>query len=89
MSNRSQPHASGLCGAKTRSGTPCKNPPIRGRFRCRMHGGSSPGAPKGNQNGWKHGLYCAAAIEERRQFRVILKQLQGGIELAAQETRIR
>lgn len=30
------------CGAKTRSGTPCTNPPINGATRCRMHGGSSP-----------------------------------------------
>jgi uncharacterized protein YjcR len=27
--------------------------------RCRMHGGTSPGAPKGNRNAWKHGKYSA------------------------------
>lgn len=30
------------CGAKTRDGDPCKNPPMRGAKRCRMHGGKSP-----------------------------------------------
>lgn len=25
--------------------------------RCRMHGGTSPGAPLGNQRALKHGLY--------------------------------
>lgn len=29
------------CGAKTRSGEPCKSPPVKGRERCRMHGGKS------------------------------------------------
>ena len=30
--------------------------------RCRMHGGTSPGAPAGNKNALKHGLYTAEAI---------------------------
>jgi hypothetical protein len=30
------------CGAKTRNGTPCANPPVTGRNRCRMHGGTQP-----------------------------------------------
>lgn len=30
------------CGAKTRKGTPCPNPPIKGATRCRMHGGAAP-----------------------------------------------
>jgi hypothetical protein len=31
-----------------------------------MHGGPSPGAPKGNKNALKHGLYTAEAIALRR-----------------------
>lgn len=31
-----------ICGAKTRSGGACQNPPVTGRNRCRMHGGASP-----------------------------------------------
>jgi hypothetical protein len=35
------------CGAKTRAGGACQCPAIRDRKRCRLHGGRSPGAPKG------------------------------------------
>lgn len=34
--------ASTTCGAKTRSGAPCRNLPMR-NGRCRMHGGASTG----------------------------------------------
>ncbi|WP_287437215.1 HGGxSTG domain-containing protein [Maritimibacter sp.] len=54
------------CGAKTRSGTPCKSPAVSGRARCRMHGGSSgSGAPAGNRNAFKHGLYSKEVQEIR------------------------
>ena len=43
------------CLARTRAGTECQSPAVKGRKRCRMHGGNSPGAPKGNRNAWKHG----------------------------------
>lgn len=29
-------------GARTRDGSPCKNAPLAGSVRCRMHGGSAP-----------------------------------------------
>lgn len=29
------------CGAKTRSGSPCKKAPLQGRSRCKLHGGAS------------------------------------------------
>ena len=38
------------CGARTRAGTACQRPAIRGRKRCRLHGGLSPGAPRGFRN---------------------------------------
>jgi hypothetical protein len=31
------------CGARTRAGCPCRAPAIRGKLRCRMHGGRSTG----------------------------------------------
>jgi ribosomal protein S6E (S10) len=31
------------CGAKTRSGAPCKAPAMHNKARCRMHGGASCG----------------------------------------------
>ncbi|WP_374142021.1 HGGxSTG domain-containing protein [Sphingomonas sp.] len=38
------------CLARTRSRTACQSPAVKGRKRCRMHGGTNPGAPKGNRN---------------------------------------
>ena len=43
--------------------------------RCRIHGGRSPGAPKSNQNAYKHGRYSEAAIRERRRLSVILASM--------------
>ena len=45
----------------------CKCPAIRGRKRCRIHGGLSPGAPRGEQNGnFKDGFWTCEAVQERR-----------------------
>ncbi len=66
--------ASPRCGAKTRSGRPRNSPAVRGKKRCRMHGGANgSGAPLGNQNALKHGLYTKEAIEERRKLSRLLK----------------
>jgi len=63
------------CGAKTRAATSCQCPAIRGRQRCRLHGGRSPGAPRGNKNGnFKDGHFTAEAIEERRWARDLVDQ---------------
>ena len=61
-------HACARCGARTRSGAPCRGPAVAGNARCRMHGGTSPGAPQGQGHGmWKHGRRSAKVIERRRQ----------------------
>jgi hypothetical protein len=39
-------HLSRRCGARTRRGTPCQQAAMA-NSRCRMHGGTNPGAPKG------------------------------------------
>jgi len=63
------------CGAKTRSGKPCRSPAVNGKKRCRMHGGAEgSGAPKGNQNALKHGRYTKKAIEERRELRRLIRE---------------
>jgi hypothetical protein len=63
------------CGAKTRSGKPCLSPAVSGKKRCRMHSGApGSGAPRGNKNALKRGLYTREAIEERRQRRALLRQ---------------
>lgn len=62
------------CGARTRMGTLCKAPAVRGKKRCRMHGGAKgSGAPEGNQNALKHGNYTAEAQEFRKYVRELLK----------------
>ncbi len=61
------------CGAKTRSGHPCRQPAVRGKRRCRMHGGTNPGAPKGNRNAWKHGHWGAEAIAFRCAMRLLIR----------------
>jgi uncharacterized protein YjcR len=39
-----------------------------------MHGGATgSGAPKGNKNALKHGLYTKEAIAERRYLRELIK----------------
>jgi hypothetical protein len=59
------------CGAKTRKGTACQAPAMP-NGRCRMHGGKSPGAPRGNRNAWKHGHYSADAVVMRTLLRRLL-----------------
>ncbi len=65
------------CGARTRSGKPCQSPVVKGKRRCRMHGGA-PGsaAPKGERNGnYRHGFYTGEAIAERRAIRALIRKL--------------
>jgi hypothetical protein len=63
------------CGARTRSGGPCRSPAVRRKKRCRMHGGAPrSGAPKRNQNALKHGLFTKGAIEERKQVQALIGQ---------------
>ncbi|QEA16436.1 hypothetical protein FRF71_10005 [Novosphingobium ginsenosidimutans] len=56
-------HLAQRCLAHTRSGRPCQAPALRGKRRCRMHGGKGSGAPKGNRNAWKHGARSAETGE--------------------------
>jgi len=79
-------HASPRCGAKTRQGTPCRAPAVRGKRRCRMHGGASgSGAQKGNKNAVKTGFYTREMILLRKRVNdhlrataAILDQLDDG-----------
>ena len=74
-------HRSPRCGAKTRRGTPCMAPAVKGKRRCRMHGGApGSGAPRGNQNALKHGFYTRKAVEERRALRQLIRQAEKLLE---------
>ena len=62
-------------GAKTRSGKPRKSLAVQGKKRCRMHDGApGSGAPRGNKNALKHGLYTREAIAERQNIRVLMRE---------------
>jgi hypothetical protein len=45
--------------------------------RCRLHGGKSPGAPRGERNGnYRHGLRTIEAIAERRHAAEVRRALR-------------
>jgi hypothetical protein len=61
------------CGAKTRAGSPCRCPAMP-NGKCRIHGGLSPGAPRGAANGrFKDGFWTRETVEERKFVRSLLK----------------
>ena len=65
--------ASPRCGAKTRCGGLCRSPAVRGKKRCRVHGGApGSGPPRGNRNARKHGLFTREAIAERKRIQALL-----------------
>ncbi len=76
-------HLSARCDARTRSGSPCQAGAMS-NGRCRMHGGASPGAPKGKRNGnYKHGRFTNEAIERRRGLNALIRMLAKTAEEAA------
>ena len=69
--------ASPRCGAQTRNGDNCRAPALRGKARCRMHGGAwGSGAPFGNSNAVKHGFFTSEAIDERKFVRTVLTEAE-------------
>lgn len=69
-------HAAPRCGARRKyDGQPCQAPAMK-NGRCYLHGGKSTGAPKGNKNGWKHGLRSAEAVAQRKRTTALLRKLR-------------
>lgn len=53
------------CGAKTRGGEPCKRHAVPGSSRCKLHGGGSAKANKGNKHAAKPGsIYSQFLTDE-------------------------
>lgn len=82
MTNRTSEHVrntgpmrgSARCGAKTRSGRPCRCPSVSGKMRCPMHGGASgSGAPKANRNALKTGLHTRETRDWRRELSALAR----------------
>lgn len=62
------------CGARTRKGSLCQAPAVNGKSRCRMHGGAAgSGAPPGNRNALKHGIYTQETLAFQRHVRSLLR----------------
>lgn len=70
-----------LCGAKARQNNnkPCRQPAMKNKNRCRLHGGKCTG-PKTTEGknrsakaNYKHGLYTKEAILEQQKMRMMLK----------------
>jgi len=69
------------CGAKTRQDNACQSPAIKGKKRCRMHGGSvGSGAPLGSQNAIKQGFHTREAKNLKKTIRLLFKELSQSLE---------
>jgi glucans biosynthesis protein len=78
MSNNAMhDHTKSKCLAKTRHGTLCQTSPVKGKKRCRMHGGAKGiGAPKGSTNALKHGFYSKESIQRRVEVRQLIREFK-------------
>ena len=75
------------CSAKTRRGTACQKPPIRGKKRCRLHGGASTG-PRTEQGKarvaaahFKHGKRSKRYVEQRKKIWAELRKIERRMKL--------
>jgi len=79
------------CGAKTRKGTPCQNPEMAGKVRCRNHGGKSTGArtaaglAKLETLHLKHGRFTKAAKAEAKRRAQIGREIRAELRDIEQE----
>jgi hypothetical protein len=56
---------------------PCQSPAVKGRGRCRFHGGADGiGGQPGNRNALKHGRYTVEAVARRREVAALLRACQ-------------
>jgi hypothetical protein len=75
------------CGASTRSGRRCRQAAVRGRERCRMHGGAKgSGGPPGERNGnYKSGLWTGEAMAMRASARARIRGIRAFLEAAKRD----
>ena len=77
-----------VCGAKTRAGGECQKQALKGKKRCRNHGGNNKVAPKGNKFAAKPGgLYSAYMTPGEQQIAANLEL--GTVDAELRLTRIR
>jgi hypothetical protein len=67
------------CGAQTRRGRSCLCPAMP-NGRCYLHGGASPGAPRGEGHGmWRHGLRSVEVIKRRRTMTAEMRRIRAAM----------
>lgn len=75
------PRNTRLCGARAKQNNhqPCRQPAMRDKARCRLHGGkcTGPKTPEGKKRSakanLKHGFYTKKSLAERELMREMLK----------------
>ena len=74
------------CRAHCRTtGQPCRSPSMP-NGRCRMHGGGSPGAPRGKKHpAYRHGRRTKEAYDARRERREVRIEIKVMRELLRQQ----
>ena len=76
-----------FCLAKTRQGTACQKPPMKGKKRCRLHGGLSPGPRTAEGKAriaaahLKHGKRSKRYVEQRKKIWAELRKIERRMKL--------
>lgn len=76
-----------FCGAKNRKGEPCRKAPMKGKQRCKMHGGASKAGK--NSGMFAHGIYAKSYTAEELSLVDGLADRLGSIDDEITLTRIR
>jgi len=83
-----EPTAAARCGARLRRGGCCLLAPSPGKRRCFQHGGARGiGAPRGNANARKHGLFSQAETAERRRINAVIRECNALLQRVDAEMR--
>ena len=70
------------CGVRTRRGSACQKPPMKGKKRCKFHGGSSTGPKTAEGKAriaaahWKHGKRSKRFVEQRKKIWAELRAIE-------------
>jgi|SRR3954464_9304605 hypothetical protein len=75
------------CGAKNRQGEPCKKAPMKGKSRCRSHGGKSLAGK--DSKVYRHGIYSETYTAEEIKSLDYLKERLSSVDDEITLTRIR
>ena len=79
------------CGARTRRGTACLKPALKGKTRCQLHGGKATGArtiaglQRLSDAQLRHGKYTKTELAKAKHRAEIGRRVQGQLKRLAQE----